>query len=267
VTSRPLVLGHRGGRGEGWPPENTLEAFARALAEGADGVELDVRLARDGTPVVAHDPSLSRVTHGRDPREVRSVDFADLPPLASRGDPGASGGAPRIPSLAQALDLMAGKVVNVELKGDVRPGVLALDAGARLRLARAAAVVVQRARPVEVVFSSFDPLIVLSLVAIAPRIPRAILVGTRMARASTALALSMRAAIQGAHLEDSLLTARRIERLRASGLAVRAWTVNDPARAAWLAGAGVSAIITDDPRSLREALEAPGEPALITPRR
>ena len=57
-SRRPLIIGHRGASAVA--PENTLDAFARALDEGADGVELDVRLARDGVPVVIHDATLRR---------------------------------------------------------------------------------------------------------------------------------------------------------------------------------------------------------------
>ena len=54
----PLVIAHRGA--SAIAPENTLAAFARALADGADGLELDVRLARDGVPIVIHDSTLRR---------------------------------------------------------------------------------------------------------------------------------------------------------------------------------------------------------------
>src|SRR2546427_1676999 len=53
ISDRPLIIGHRGASAVA--PENTLAAFARAFADGADGIELDVRLARDGVPVVMHD--------------------------------------------------------------------------------------------------------------------------------------------------------------------------------------------------------------------
>ena len=54
----PLIIGHRGA--SALAPENTLAAFARALDDGADGIELDVRLAKDGVPVVIHDATLRR---------------------------------------------------------------------------------------------------------------------------------------------------------------------------------------------------------------
>jgi len=59
----PLIIGHRGASIVA--PENTLISFERALDECADGVELDVRLARDGVPVVIHDANLQRTGQGK----------------------------------------------------------------------------------------------------------------------------------------------------------------------------------------------------------
>lgn len=248
MTTSAVVLGHRGGRGEGWPPENSLEAFARAIDEGAAGVELDVRLTADGVPVLLHDASLSHVTGGRDTRAVGDVDAKALARL--------EGGA-RIPTLDEALEALRGSVVNVELKGDLRPGVVTLDASARVALARVAARSVARAAgagAAHVVFSSFDPVIVLALVAIAPRVPRAMLVGTRTARATMPLALGMRPVVEAIHLEESLVTPARVARLRAANLRVCAWTVNDPTRARALTDAGVEWLITDTPGAILAAL-------------
>jgi glycerophosphoryl diester phosphodiesterase len=61
----PIVYAHRGGAA--LAPENTMAAFERGIAEGADGLEFDVRLSRDGIPVVHHDPVLERTTNGRGP--------------------------------------------------------------------------------------------------------------------------------------------------------------------------------------------------------
>src|SRR3984957_17574112 len=64
-SSWPLVFAHRGGGA--LAPENTCAAFDRGLALGADGLELDVRLSRDGIVVVHHDRTLDRSTHLRGP--------------------------------------------------------------------------------------------------------------------------------------------------------------------------------------------------------
>jgi glycerophosphoryl diester phosphodiesterase len=69
---RPLVFAHRGGCALG--PENTIVAFERGLAAGADALELDVQLARDREVVVLHDPTLDRTTGARGPVDARTAD-------------------------------------------------------------------------------------------------------------------------------------------------------------------------------------------------
>jgi len=72
--SRPLLLGHRGARGVKAIPENTLASFDRALADGCDGFEFDVRLTGDGQAVVCHDPRVGR-------KEVAHTASDELPTL------------------------------------------------------------------------------------------------------------------------------------------------------------------------------------------
>src|SRR5262245_30715996 len=69
--SRPLVFAHRGGSKIG--PENTIAAFDRGLAAGADGLELDVHLSRDGVVVVHHDAMLDRTTRAKGPLKDRTA--------------------------------------------------------------------------------------------------------------------------------------------------------------------------------------------------
>ena len=73
----PLVVAHRGGAG--LAPENTLAAFRMALEVGADAIELDVRLTRDGRVAVIHDRTVDRTTGGRGP--VGSYTLAELKAL------------------------------------------------------------------------------------------------------------------------------------------------------------------------------------------
>src|SRR4051794_314397 len=74
VEHSPLIIAHRGA--SAWAPENTLAAFEMAMESGADGIELDVRLSRDGVPVVIHDATLRRVG-GRNKR-VACISAAEL---------------------------------------------------------------------------------------------------------------------------------------------------------------------------------------------
>jgi glycerophosphoryl diester phosphodiesterase len=216
--------------------ENSLEAFARAISEGAAGVELDVRLCATGEPVVLHDASLGRVTNGADRRPVHAVRRLDLPKLA---------GGCAVPDLESALDLFRGRLVNVEVKADVPE---------RLALVRAVTRAIARVPGVEVVVSSFDPMVVLALAVIAPRLPRALLVGARAPLLATVLPLALRRATVAAHLDDATITSPRVERLRRAGLRVVAWTVNDTDRAVSLRAMGVEWLITDQPARIVAAL-------------
>src|SRR5262252_8539584 len=72
AASRPLVFAHRGG--SALAPENTIAAFDNGLALGADGLELDVHLSRDGVVVVHHDRLLDRTTALRGPIAERTAD-------------------------------------------------------------------------------------------------------------------------------------------------------------------------------------------------
>ncbi len=198
-----------------------------------------------------HDEALTRITGGEDRRPIHAVATRDLPRLE---------GGLRIPTLAEALDVCAGRVVNVELKADLglRFGKRALRVTAplprRLALVRAATRVVARARNVEVVFSSFDPMVVGALAGIASKMPRAMLVGKGTPRLAVALPLALRRTIVAAHLEDSIIRKDRVDRLKKSGLRVVAWTVNDATRAATLTEMGVEWLITDRPKTLVEHL-------------
>src|SRR5258708_24489087 len=113
-TTSPLVVGHRGGRGEGWPAENTIEAFERARAQGARAIELDVRVCHEGVPVVFHDETLARMTAGRYGRRVCDVRIEELRSVDL-------GNGARVPTLAGALGWARERdmAVNVELKHDV----------------------------------------------------------------------------------------------------------------------------------------------------
>src|SRR5919109_749823 len=71
-ASRRLVFAHRGGAA--LAPENTIQAFDNAVRLGADGLELDVRLSRDGVPVVHHDRRLERTTPLTGPISARTAE-------------------------------------------------------------------------------------------------------------------------------------------------------------------------------------------------
>lgn len=112
------VWAHRGGAGRA--PENTMAAFAAAVALGVDGLELDVQLTADEEVVVIHDETVDRTTDGSG--WVKDHTLAALRRLdASAGRPGFAG--ERIPTLREVFDLVAptGVELNIELKNSVVP--------------------------------------------------------------------------------------------------------------------------------------------------
>lgn len=101
---KPLVFAHRGGSAIG--PENTIPAFDQAVALGVDGLELDVRLSRDGIVVVHHDARLERTTNGSGQvRDVTAGELARVDAACRFGQDGHpwQGAAGGVPTLAEVL--------------------------------------------------------------------------------------------------------------------------------------------------------------------
>src|SRR5437899_5378713 len=113
----PLIIAHRGDSAH--LPENTLAAFAGALEVGADLVEFDVQLTRDGQVVVIHDPTVDRTTDGRG--RVGQMDLVQIRAF-SAGYPARFGSAhrgERVPTLGEALGLLKDRArMMVEIKPD-----------------------------------------------------------------------------------------------------------------------------------------------------
>ncbi|WP_437643928.1 glycerophosphodiester phosphodiesterase [Sorangium sp. So ce362] len=239
ASRAPLLFGHRGVRGEGAPPENTLAAFAEAAAQGADGIELDVRVCGSGELVALHDPDLARVTQGADPRAAAALRWDELRQVDLGGD--------RVPLLSEVLAFARGRrlAVNVEMKRDVPDRAAVALATARLLRAW------DPRHPVLV--SSFDPVMLASFRVMAPAVPRALLVH-RSRYHDAAVRLAPALGVLAAHIERTIASPERIALLKRQGRVINVWTVNDPGEARDLAALGVDGLITDAPRRIRDAL-------------
>lgn len=222
-----LVYAHRGASGR--LPENTLAAFRGAIEDGADGVELDLHATADGVPVVLHDRELARTTNGAGP--------VDALPLAALRHLDAGGGEP-IPTFAETLDHLAGRMrLDVEIK---QPGI-----------ERATFDVLAAYPRAEWAISSFDWDI---LRAVRRLSPAAALWPLAEAVDDALLAIAAELGAPAVSLHHAALTEATAARLHAAGLAVVAWTVNDPAEARRLRALGAVALCTDDPAVIRGAL-------------
>ncbi|WP_353114606.1 glycerophosphodiester phosphodiesterase family protein [Microbacterium sp.] len=213
---------------------NTIEAFELAIEQGADGLELDVHMTRDGRVVCRHDetvdlPSGVRVfIRDLSGEEVGAVDLGE---------------GRRIPELAQVLSLLAGTdlALNVEVKNGpvLYPGI------EEAVLATVAAAREERA----VVYSSFNHYTLLRLrelspgALIAPLYTEALVDPWLYAQHLGADAL---------HPFHATLAAPGVlDGFREAGVSVRAWTVNEPEDLRRLISAGVDAVITDEPAIAR----------------
>ena len=108
------VIGHRGAAAAA--PENTLASLRKAKELGASWVEFDVKLTRDGVPILMHDERLERTTNGRG--EVAQATLAELQELDAGGWFGPAFRGERVPTFEAALGLCAelGLGINVEIK-------------------------------------------------------------------------------------------------------------------------------------------------------
>jgi glycerophosphoryl diester phosphodiesterase len=243
-SGRPAVLGHRGSPLE--QPENTLESFRAALAEGADGVELDVMRCGSGEIVVVHDPSLQRLAGTR--LEVRTAPWSTLRVLdvGSALAPRFSGA--RLSLLPEVLaTLPPSAIVNVELKG--QDSWRHLDLG----LGPAVAEVLRGApSPERFLVSSFNPALLWPFRRAAPEIASAFLFGDDRARLRGP---GWGRVLRAQALNPSLARceARALRRWKAQGYGICAWTVDEPAAAIALYRSGVDCVITNRPRRIVEA--------------
>jgi glycerophosphoryl diester phosphodiesterase len=240
---RPILLGHRGARHAA--PENTFAAFDLALAEGAEGIELDVRMNRSGDVIVLHDGDLRRVTDGADVRKLSSLSSEECEKVRlSQGE--------RLPSLRDVLEWSRRHeaLVNVEIKAD--------DPRAWL-LVRQVARLTREAEDLRelLLVSCFNPALAWAFQQLAPEIATAWLVDSPALARAPLRWLRPWAAL---HPSEKLVHGPRAQQWRDAGLRLHVWTVNEPARALELAKLGVDTLISDNPARLRAALLAAASP-------
>lgn len=233
------MIGHRGASARA--PENSVEAFARARADGADGVELDVLCCATGEVVVFHDDDLVRL--GGRPERIENLAFSELQNVRL-----ASGA--RIPTLEQAFEACGPELlVNVELKAP-RVG------GGRLRrlVDGVAAILERTGTGPRVLVSSFSPRAVRLWMRRSPAVPAALLFERDevlpLRRAWPAAWLHP-AALNPEHV---LCTRSRVARWQRLGYAVNVWTVDGADTVRACRDLGVDGIITNDPAATRASL-------------
>jgi len=230
----PRVVAHRGGGA--LAPENTLAGIRTGAARGLKMVEFDAKLSADNVAFLLHDDDVDRTSDGRGP--AARMDYAALARLDAGSWFGAAFAGERMPTLGETADACrrAGLAANIEIKPC--PGretltgeVVARDA-ARL----------WRAHALAPLLSSFSYDALRAARDAAPALPRGLLFSTLppdwREQAASLACVSL-------HVDHRVLDEARVRDIKAAGLRILTYTVNDRARARELAAWGVDAICTD----------------------
>jgi glycerophosphoryl diester phosphodiesterase len=217
-------------------PENTLEAFSSAVRMGADGIELDVQLSKDGEIVVAHDERLERVCDGTGYlndytlKELKSLDFSKTLP----------GKVCRIPALTEVFSLVkpSALTINIELKNTE---LLYLELPQKLL-----ALVKEYGMEERVIYSSFNHYSLMHIKKIDTSAKIGLLYEYGMVD-PWVYANYVKADAVHPHYYVIAALPETVKRCHENGLMVNVWTVDDPDAIKLMLKCGVDTIITDKP--------------------
>ncbi len=251
MFSSPLILGHRGA--SALAPENTIAAFSRAIEDGADGIEFDVRLARDRIPVVIHDDTLKRTgmidgsVSDFTASELQELDvgswFANKRTKTARQ----SYEGERLPSLDQVLKFFRHRkgVLYIEMKCDVNEG--KQFAGEVVRLVRKHKmlnrVVVESSDLSAIAATKQIDAGIRTAALFEPKVSRPISTVRRL----TVIAQALEHGANEIAVHHRLASKGVVEKARTEGLDVVVWTVDN---LRWIARAqalGIKALISNNP--------------------
>ncbi|MCC6569235.1 MAG: glycerophosphodiester phosphodiesterase [Anaerolineales bacterium] len=234
--SQPVIFAHRGA--SAYAPENTLAAFELAVTQGADAIELDVKLSADGRAVVIHDDTVDRTTDGAG--RVKNLTLADLRALDAGSSFSEQYRGEKIPLLEEAFEAVGRRAfINVELTN--------YDT-INDHLVETVCMLVKKFNlQKRILFSSFNSKNLTKARGLMPDVPRGLLAVNDFRgvwQRSFMFAFGDYHALHP-HVENtSPQQARRVHRMKRR---VHVWTVNEEADMRRLFRWGVDGIFTDDP--------------------
>lgn len=221
--SRPLprIVGHRGAMGV--EPENTVRSFRRAVRDGADAIELDLRASSDGELVICHDGDVGRTTDGSGP--IEDYTLAQLREFDA-------GDGERIPTFGEVLEVVDGLPIQAELKAGAAVPLLERVIGEREELAE------------RIIITSFNEEMLSDAQRRLPDVPRG-LIFSRLPDDGLARAKALGASLLAPGLDG--LEQDAVDACHAAGLEVCGWVVNDADRMARAVALGLDAVTSDLP--------------------
>ena len=233
---RPTIFAHRGASAHA--PENTLAAFELALAQGADGIELDAKLSADGHVVVIHDVTVDRTTnrHGR----VKDMSLAELRSLDAGGFFAEQYRGEKVPTLEEVFEALGKRMfVNVELTNYNTPGDHLVESVCML--------VKKFGLQKQVLFSSFLASNLSKVRGLLPEVPRGLLAFNGLLGAWARSFGFAFGRYQALHPNLKDVTPQQVQRVHRLKRRVHVWTVNTAEDMRRLFNWNVDSIFTDDP--------------------
>ena len=240
-----MVIAHRGA--SFYAPENTMASFELAAKQGAQAIELDVKLTRDGHIVAMHDRTVDRTTNGSG--LVNSLTLAEIQRLDAGSWKDDRFRHIPVPTLREILTGLADRLLfNIELTNYASPTDKLPQATIRL--------IRELNLEKRILISSFNPAALMRTYRLAPGIPIGLLVHS----GQPGILRWLLAGIirhQAWHPSDGLVTSEHIvKRVHQTGRSINVWTVNQRSRMQALLDWGVDGIMTDDPKVLFEVMSS-----------
>ena len=231
ISTAPLVIAHRGA--SAYAPENTLAAFTRAIELGADAIELDVKITKDGVVAVLHDTTLDRTTNGTG--YLKQYNYDEIYQLDAGSAFSSSFARERVPTLEGVLQELGQEILfNIELTNydsiwsDLPERVIKIVEDLNLEE--------------RVLLSSFNPIALNKSRRRNRAIRRALILHDREPRL-VQLLFARLLYFDFLHLHQSLVDDEKLSKKHK----VNVWTVNDESRMKELLATGITGIITDAP--------------------
>jgi glycerophosphoryl diester phosphodiesterase len=238
-------VGHRGAAG--LAAENTMAAFRAGIASGAQAIELDVHLTKDGALVVMHDANVSTTTDGNG--AIGALTLAEIKKLNAAARSITTKDAQEVPTLDQPLALAAASKVDVYIEIKV-PTTTGRYPGIEAKVVEA---VKQAGMAGRVMVISFDLPTLQAVKSADASLPtgwlmqRAGVPAEARASAQALADLAKRSGVDNLGISRDYLSAEIVQAAHAKGLTVGVWTVDDPTEMKQFAAWGVDAITTNRP--------------------
>lgn len=230
-----LKIGHRGA--SGYCPENTMASFKKAAELGADLIELDIQLTKDGRLAVHHDPDIKRTTNGKgllknfSSSELRHFDAGSWFSQAYAGE--------RIPHLEEVLGMLPETGLLIEIKSSSPFGEIEKQLACLLQDLPAI--------PPNVFVQSFDTSSVRLFHELMPEVPAGVLLKARPRRLSERKVKEYAGFAAFLNIKKTMVNRRNIRLIHKHGLKVFTWTVNSKKQIRIMKMLGVDGITTDFP--------------------